>query len=90
MSVICLENTSAQLHPNVQLNMKAGRAANAQQRQAAAQAWYIREVGYRQRDEIQYRQPKSHGIAINSTETLWGIPNWKTSPEMLWLVAKIF
>lgn len=33
---------------------------------------------------------KSHGIAINGTDTPWGIPNWKTSPEVLWLVAKVF
>lgn len=26
---------------------------------------------------------KSHGIAINGTETPRGIPNWKTSPEVL-------
>lgn len=57
MSVICLENTSAQLHPNVQLNTnKKRRAANAQQKQAVEQGWYIRQVGYRQRDEIQYWQ----------------------------------
>lgn len=38
MSVICLENTSAQLHPNVQLNTnKKRRAANAQQKQAVEQ-----------------------------------------------------
>lgn len=40
MSVICLENMSAQLIPTVQLNTKKknGSAANAQQRQAADQA----------------------------------------------------
>lgn len=57
MSVISLENTSAQLHPNVQLNTnKKRRAANAQQKQAVEQGWCIRQVGYRQRDEIQYWQ----------------------------------
>lgn len=39
MSVTCLENTSAQLQPNVQLNTKKiWRAANAQQKQAVEQA----------------------------------------------------
>lgn len=54
MSVICLENMSAQLHPNVQLNTnKTRRAANAQQKQAVEQGWCIGQVGYRQQDEIQ-------------------------------------
>lgn len=48
-SVICLENVSAQLHPNVQQN----KGQINVHRQAVEQACYIREGGYMQWDEIQ-------------------------------------
>lgn len=86
---MCLENTSAQLHPNVQLNTnKKRRAANAQQKQAVEQGWCIRQVGYRQWDEIQYWQQ----VTWNSNKRHIHPEEYqtKTSPEVLWLVGRVF